>query len=56
MDDAKVDVLGLSEVRWNQSGDTDTNDGKRLIYSHSGNISYKRADKNIFGDFFEYFG
>jgi hypothetical protein len=33
MGEAKVEVLGLSEARWNQSGETDTKDGKRLIYS-----------------------
>jgi len=33
MDEAKVEVLGLCEVRWNQSGVKDTHDGKRLLYS-----------------------
>ncbi len=26
------------------------------VPADSGNISYKRADKNIFGDLFEFFG
>jgi hypothetical protein len=33
MDEAKVGVLGLCEVRWNQSGEIDTHNGKRFLYS-----------------------
>jgi hypothetical protein len=27
-----------------------------MTQQHSGNISYKRVDKNIFGNFFDFFG
>jgi Reverse transcriptase (RNA-dependent DNA polymerase)/Domain of unknown function (DUF6451) len=33
MDQMKVEVLGLCETRWNQSGQQDTSDGKLLMYS-----------------------
>ncbi len=45
MDDAKVDVLGLSEVRWNQSGEVPTNDGKKLIYPGMPEVN----DDHIYG-------
>jgi hypothetical protein len=31
MDEEKVEVLGMCEVRWNQAGETDTHDGKRFF-------------------------
>ena len=33
MDKMKVEILGLSETRWNQSGEHQTSDGKLLLYS-----------------------
>ena len=33
MDSMKLDVLGLCETRWNQSGQQDTIDGKLLLFS-----------------------
>jgi hypothetical protein len=33
MDRYKLDILGVSEVRWNGSGQTMTTDGKMFLYS-----------------------